>query len=198
MALAQKIIWDDLTFAEWKSQLSQDNISSDVRLSCMLLTGLWQEIAAIIGYPPDTMASGDSDNEDAIVSISRHFPVVDSKSPLVYFYDADTAIKFFRDMRTIRVLFFFHYCAFGINKYTPLVQEFIKICQGYRFAILDHGDKILPLIEKIICLLIMTINNDNLDPETLSAFIEIVKRISSKFESGSFTCFERFWRILRK
>lgn len=54
----------------------------------------WQGIANLIGF--------DYTDEDVVKKIEDFFPVTDEKSPLHIFDDAEEAIDFFQDMRTIK------------------------------------------------------------------------------------------------
>ena len=134
----------------------------------------WQGIANLIGF--------DYTDEDVVKKIEDFFPVTDEKSPLHIFDDAEEAIDFFQDMRTIKARRAWLVIRTTKESYSPSVQALIKIC----CEIIDRGPvalrhKSYGVFENIIFCVSAAIGNNDVTYNSLCLLCTVIQNLD-KFQ----------------
>ena len=112
--------WNTELAMELESLFYKDSVPEEWIEIIDQLDRRWQGIADLIGF--------DFTDEDVVKKIENFFPVTDEASPFHPFEDAEEAINFFQDMRTIKARRAWFVIRTTKESYAPSVQALVKIC----------------------------------------------------------------------
>lgn len=133
----------------------------------------WQGIANLIGF--------DYTDEDVVKKIEDFFPVTDEKSPLHIFDDAEEAIDFFQDMRTIKARRTCFFIRTTKESYSPSVQALIKICcEIIDASPVEYHQRPNIALENMITCMSMAIGANDTTYDVLRLFHKIIHDLEEK------------------
>ena len=166
--------WNTELALELESLFYKDSVPEEWIEIIDKLERRWQGIANLIGF--------DYTDEDVVKKIEDFFPVTDEKSPLHIFDDAEEAIDFFQDMRTIKARRAWFVIRTTKETYSPSVQALIKIC----CEIIDRGPvalrhKSYGVFENIIFCVSAAIGNNDVTYNSLCLLCTVIQNLD-KFQ----------------
>ena len=165
--------WNTELALELESLFYKDSVPEEWIEVIDKLERRWQGIANLIGF--------DYTDEDVVKKIEDFFPVTDEKSPLHIFDDAEEAIDFFQDMRTIKARRAWLVIRTTKESYSPSVQALIKICcEIIDASPVEYHQRPNIALENMITCMSMAIGANDITYDVLRLFYKIIHDLEKR------------------